>query len=55
MVVTGRVSRHLRDGGSKPSLEGYSPDRGDVVADDKGVPVSGRKGGPLAVDESKTL
>ena len=28
-----------------PSLKGYSPVRGDVVADDKGVPVSGRKGG----------
>ena len=29
-----------------PSLKGYSPVRGDVVVDDKGVPVSGRKGGP---------
>lgn len=37
-----------------PSLSGYSPVMGDVVVEDKGVHVSGRKGGPLAVGSHST-
>ncbi len=35
-----------------PSLKGNSPVRGNVCEADKRVPVSGGKGGPLAVEGS---